>query len=350
MRYTCLCLLTLVCTASEAQRFGVQIQPEARLREQLDQDQEIGQIRIARQFGSGYLPLMVMRQFALIEKHASAAGLGNIQVRWTLYPSGQAMNEALRLGFLDFASGGVVPLLKSWDRTRESRNVRGIAALASMPLYLNTRRIKVRSLRDFTDQDRIALPAVQTSIQAVILQMAAAQAFGPGGYTRLDKLTVSMPHPQARDALLAGKSGITGHLTSPPFQYEELQDRHVHRVLNSYDVLGGSATFTTLWTTSQFRELNPRTFRAVYDALREAVDILNRNKREAAKIFIQQANSPRSVEFVEKIIAHPEIQYTIAPENVLKYARFMFGMGTIKRAPASWKDVFFPEVYADARD
>ena len=67
---------------------------------------------------------------------------------------------AIRSYYVDIASGGVVPLIRLWDQTRGGANVKGMAALASMPLYLNTRRLKVRTVADFTDADRIALPAV----------------------------------------------------------------------------------------------------------------------------------------------------------------------------------------------
>ncbi len=38
------------------------------------------------------------------------------------------------------------------------------------------------------------------------------------------------------------------------------------------------------------------------------------------------------------------------PEDALqvKYAEFMHKVGTIKEAPASWKDLFFPEIHDKA--
>lgn len=341
------CALLVLCSNAGAARLGVQVQPEGQIGAELRAKQESGQVRIAQQYGLGYLPLMIMRQLALIEKHASAAQLGNVQVQWLRYPSGQAMNEALKLGFLHFASGGVVPLLRLQDQTGERANVKGVAALASMPLYLNTRRLQVRSLGDFTDADRIALPAVNTSIQALLLRMAAAQTFGEKNYARLDKLTVTMPHPDARDALLSASSEISAHFASPPYQDEELADQRVHRVLNSYDIIGGMSSFTVLWAQSQFRELNPRTYSVVYAALEEAIDILNANKREAAKIFLLQANSSYPVDFVEKILKHPEIEYTLTPRGILKYASFMYQTHDIQRMPTKWQEVFFSEVHGE---
>ena len=63
----------------------------------------------------------------------------------------------------------------------------------SMPLYLNTNNPNVKSIKDFTSKDKIALPAVKVSIQAVTLQMAAEKEFGEGNQNKLDALTVSTP-------------------------------------------------------------------------------------------------------------------------------------------------------------
>ena len=95
------------------------------------------------------------------------------------------------------------------------------------------------------------------SIQAVTLQMAAEKAFGEGQQDKLDPLTVSMSHPDAQTALLSRQSEITAHFGSPPFQYQQLEKPGIHTVLNSYDVLGGPATFNVVWTTTKFRDENP---------------------------------------------------------------------------------------------
>jgi NitT/TauT family transport system substrate-binding protein len=35
----------------------------------------------------------------------------------------------------------------------------------------------------------------------------------------------------------------------------------------------------------------------------------------------------------------------MAPQNAMKFAAFMASVGTLKEAPKSWKDLFFPEVH-----
>ena len=145
---------------------------------------EVREISVAQQFGVAYLPLMVMRRGQLIEKHAERVGVAPLTVTWRTFGSGADMNVALISRTLDFASGGVAPVLQIWDRTKSNVAVKGVAALGSLPLYLNAINPKIKTIKDFTSSDRIALPAVKASIQALLLQMAASQAFGEASTPR----------------------------------------------------------------------------------------------------------------------------------------------------------------------
>jgi len=304
---------------------------------------EVSEIRIAKQYGISYLPLMVMEENGYIEKHALKAGLGNIKISWPTFSGGAATNDALISGAVDFASSGVAPLIMLWGKS--NGEFKGLGAINSAPLYLNTANPAVRSIKDFTDKDRIALPAVKVSIQAIVLQMAAANVFGPENYAKLDPLTVSMGHPDAMTALLSGRSEITGHLTSPPFLFQELTDKRVHTVLNSYDVLGGPHTFLVLSSSKAFRDKNPKTFGAVFDALEEAIDFIQNNKKVSAELYLKSTKSKETLDEVLSQLNHPSIIYTTTPVSFSKFADFMHKTGSIKVKPATWKELFFENVH-----
>jgi len=274
---------------------------------------EVREVRLAQQFGVNYLPLIVMKKHGLVEKRAQAAGLGAIKVTWTQFGSGAAMNDALLAGNLDFASGGVGPLLKIWDRAKGEFDVRGVASLGSMPLYLTTINPNVKSVREFTKKDRIALPAVRTSIQAIVLQMAAAKAFGDTNFAQLDDITVSMRHPDAMAAMLNRVGDITAHFANSPFQEQELQSPGVRKVLSSYDVLGGPSTLNSLYATAKFREANPKLYSAVLAALKDAVDIINSDKKAAAQIYVEEERTKLAPDFIHKILTDPEFIVTTTP-------------------------------------
>jgi NitT/TauT family transport system substrate-binding protein len=304
------------------------------------------EIRLARQFSMGYLQFNVMEHEKLIEKHANALGLKDVKITWATFNGPNAMNDALISGSVDIVAGGMPGLLTLWNRTKgTAQEVRGISALTSQPILLNTRNPDVKTIADFTENDKIAMPAVKVSIQAVVLQIAAAKLFGPANFTKLDPLTVSMSPPDSTIALLSGAAGITSVFGVPPFQQQQLEKAGIHTVLNSFDVMDGSHIFTCTWTTSKFRDANPVLYKALVAALKEATEIVNKDRRAAGALWIQDSNSKLPLDMVDKIVSGPQVRWTMAPENAMKFANFMHSVGTLKQAPASWRDLFFPEIH-----
>lgn len=307
---------------------------------------EVPEIRLAQQFSIGYLQLNVMEHQQLIEKHAKLLGIPEVKVSWQKYNGPAAVNDALLSGNLDIASGGVPGLLVLWAKTKGTpQEVRGISALSSQPFLLNSRDPDVKTIKDFKASDHIAVPAVKVSVQAIMLQMAAAKAFGQKEFDKLDALTVSMSPPDATIALLGGKSEITAAFSVPPFQYQQLEQAGIHTVVNSFDVMGGSHSFTVAWTSAKFRDKNPVLYKALVAALREATDIVNKDKKAASALWIEDSKSKLPLDMVTKIVAGSQVQWTLVPENTMKFADFMTSVGTLKVKPASWKDYFFPEIY-----
>ncbi len=307
---------------------------------------DVSELRIARQYGIGYLQMMVMEHDKLIEKEASARGLGDVSIAWSTFADGTGASDAILSGNLDFAAGGLGSFITLWDRTRNGLGVRGVAALNSMPMLLNTRNPSVRSISDFTERDRIAIAGVKVSSQATTLQLAAAKTFGSDNWNRLDHLTVNMGHPTAMQLLLQENSGVSAHFASPPFQYQELRRPGIHTVLNSYDVWGGPQTFALVWTTSKFHDRNPRMYGAFLAALRQATDWINHNKRAAAKIYLQMTHDRNtSVDDLATMLENPELRFTLTPENVVKFALFKAQSRMIDAKPGSWKDLFFAEIH-----
>lgn len=303
-----------------------------------------GKISIAQQFGIGYLILDVVRDQNLIEKEGKKEGL-EIEVDWRTLSGATAMNEALLSGALDVASAGVPPLLTLWDRTRGRQNVKAIASLGSMPNYLLSNNPAVKSVRDLSDKDRIAVPAAGVGFQSRTLQIETAKLYGNADFKRFDRISVSLPHPDASAALIAGRSEINTHFSSPPFQYQALEHDNVHKILSSYDVLGGQATFNVLYTTQKFHDENPKTYRAFYRALSEAAKIINADKNAAAETYIRVEKSRLPLPLVQKIVNDPEISFTVSPERTFVYAEKLHDLGVLKNKADSWKDYFFNEAW-----
>jgi NitT/TauT family transport system substrate-binding protein len=297
--------------------------------------------------GVGFLPLFVMRERALIEKHAAAAGLTDLTVRWIDLGGPAVMNDALLSGSVDFIAAGPPAFITLWDRTRGSADVRGVAAMSSLPMYLNTTNPALTSLEDLTETDKIAVTAVKVSIPSINMQMYAAERHGAGEAFRYDRYTVTMTHPDALIALLSGSNQINAHFTSPPFHQREIADPRVRTILNTDDIMGGATTFTMLSTTARYRDANPLAYAAVLAALEEANELIRSEPRAAAEIlFAAESAAGFSVEELVEVLRDPDIRFTTTPENTQKYAEFMREIGSIENQPASWRDLFFPEIHA----
>jgi len=304
-----------------------------------------GQLRIAEQFGIVYLLLNVAQDQQLIEKHGKAAGV-DIKVEWLKLSGGSAVNDALLSGSVDIAGAGVGPLLTIWDRTHGRQNVRGVASLGNFPYYLVSNNPKVKTIADFGDKDRIAVPAVGVSVQSRVLQLASAKLWGDAQYNRLDKLSIAVPHPDATAAIISGGTEITGHFGNPPFQEQELAGNpNAHIVLKSYDVLGGPSSATVLYATEKFRKDNPKTYGAFLGALEEAARFIAANPEKAADIYLKVNKGNTDRKLLLQISTNPEVQFKIAPQNTYGLAEFMHRVGAIKNKPASVKDYFFDDAH-----
>jgi len=297
--------------------------------------------------GFGFLPYLVMEKHKLVEQAARENGLPNLKVSWVNFGGPSVVNDMLLSGAAHISAAGPPAFLTLWDKTNANIKVKGIAAMTAIPMYLNTRSPTLKSLKDLGDNDKIAVTAVKVSIPAIIMQMAAIKEYGPADYTRYDKYTVSLTHPDGVIALLSGRTEITAHFTSPPFHHYERRTPDVRTVMTSNDVMGGPSTFTMLYTTSKFHDENPKTYAAILKALEKAIALINTDRRAAAEIFLGTSDGKGwTIDEVAELLKDPDMRFTTAPENVMKYASFMADVGSIKNRPKSWQDLFFPEIHA----
>jgi len=305
---------------------------------------ESNEINVAQQYGVSFLPLMVMERDRLIEKHAKAEGLPEVKVSWVKVAGPSVMNDGVISGALQFIAVGAPSLITLWDKT--NGQVKGVSAMTTYPLYLITRNPSVKSVRDFSDKDKIAVPSIKVSTQAIMLQMVAAREYGEANYGHFDPWTVALSHPDAVLALSNNSAGVDAHFSSSPFYEQEIKLPGMRLLTTNYEILGGPATAVVIAASAKYREANPKSYKAFYDALREAIDAINKDKREAAKIYLEQAKDTKnSVDDIQAMISARDYAYTLMPQKVYKTAEFMHKIGTVKRNPASWKELFFPEVH-----
>ena len=306
---------------------------------------EVSELRISRGFGAHYLPLYVMEEKRLLEQHAAAAGLGTVKPQFLLVDGGNHINDAMLAGTIDIATTGTGGFLTLWAKARgTTAAVIGLGGSASGGMIMTSRNPAMKTLRDVSDRDRIAVPGIKTSLGAILLQMAVAKEFGDAAFAKLDYLTIGLPYPDAVAAMISGKTEITAHVASAPFSFMELDTPGIHKIFNSVELFGHVTTIMA-FTMVKFRDANPQLVASFVAALKEATEFVVANQPEAARIYVRAAKVKTTEADILRIIRDPDLRYTIVPEGIMTYAGFMHRVGLIKVKPEGWKDVFAPELH-----
>ncbi|MDR3346761.1 MAG: ABC transporter substrate-binding protein [Campylobacteraceae bacterium] len=303
---------------------------------------EVSVFKISRQYGLGTLPFLVINENNLFQKYAKEAGLGDIKVEYLTLTGGAATNEALLSGSVHINTNGVAPFVRLWDKTKGK--VKAIAASGKSRVSLVTSNPNVKSIRDFTENDRIALPAAKVSLQSLILQIAAAKEFGIKNYDKLDHLTVSLGNPDALISITSPKSEITAHFGQEPFVSVELQHPNIHTVLTSNDIVGKDTTSGIYSTTQEFYDNNPKLIRVFLRAINEATNWIESHPKEAIDLYIRVEKSKESPELLLSVLQRDDADFKLRPSNLTKYSDFLYETGAIKSKPTQ-RDLFFDALF-----
>ena len=302
------------------------------------------EVRIAGGYGLCYLPMDVALDQKLIEKHAAAAGIPNVQVSFQRLASGNTDTDAVLSGSADIAMVGVSVMLNVIDKTVGHNPIKGMMAMCDSPIYFNTTDPRIKSIADLGPTDRIAMAGGRGTQHALVLEMATAQAFGWDQRNKFDALLVPMSHPDGVAALLSGV--VKTHATTVPFIQMELSHPGVRTILNSYDVAGGQHTLVTAYASQKWRMEHPALYQATIDAFTEAMQIIKSDKRSAANLFTRMEPSKLSADDVYKILLDEKMMdYSPTPHKIMVWANFMAKDGWLKHQFKSWKDAFFDNIH-----
>ena len=96
---------------------------------------------------------------------------------------------------------------------------------------------------------------------------------------------------------------------------------------------------------AQYPGANPKVIAAVMAALAEAMQMIKTEPKKAIEIYLTQVKEKVTAEELVAILGEPGVVFDVAPVGMQKFATFMAKAGTIKTAPASWKDFFFVEAH-----
>nr|WP_249128356.1 ABC transporter substrate-binding protein [Bradyrhizobium lablabi] len=304
--------------------------------------QQKSEILLSRQPGIFYMPSHIMEKNKLIEKHAASLGVPGITTKWLTLSGGGAQTDALLAGGVDILNTGTGNLLLLWDRTRGG--VKGIVATSAQPMTLISRDANIKSLKDIGPSDKIAVPTVKVSTQAIVLQIAAAELFGADQWSKLDANTVQLGHPDAYVAMSNSQHEVRNHFAIPPFTFLELKNvPGAHVVLRSPDVMGGPLSQAQFFTTTKFADANPKIIQAVRDATKEAQDLIRSDTRTAVEIYKEITGDKTSAEDLLAWLKEPGMmEWNLQPQGTMKFAAHLHKVGTLKSMPKAWTDYYLP--------
>ena len=307
---------------------------------------EMSQVRVATQFGLGYLPLIIMGHDKLWEKAAKARGV-EVKTEFSQLGGGATLNDALLSGSVQVVAGGFSGMLLLWDRTRKNFGVRGLSAINISPIYLLSNKDSIKSVKDITENDRVAVPGVGSgSIQAIFLSMAAEKAFGAGNHNRFDSMQVAMQLPDAYAALVNGGTPVDVAYLSSPFQERALENPKIHKIADSFEIQGNPATVNVSYAKADFVRDNPKLVAAYYDSLRESIDSIKANPAASIDKYAEATGDKTDKALLLKILTGPQFSFNPAPKNTKQLAEFLARIGTLNTAPTSWKDYFFEPAHS----
>lgn len=286
------------------------------------------EINIAEQFGIAYAPLQIMREQKLLEK-----ALPGVKINWKQYGGPIPIREGMLAGEIDFGFMGSAPVLIGIDNGMKWKYATGISF---NQVALVTDRPGINSIRDFSDEDRIAILS-PGSTQHILLCIASNQEFGDPN--KFDNQIVSLSHPDAMDALIADTE-ITAHFATPP--YVDIELKHGMKIVTTAEeIMGQPFTFITGVALEAFYEERPEEYAAIILSLNTAIDYINNNLDEAVSLLAPIYGIDEAA-LKSQMTYHGTI-YSNQLTGIDKLAEEMYRIGVLKN-PINYHEVVFPEV------
>ncbi|MDD3214221.1 MAG: ABC transporter substrate-binding protein [Eubacteriales bacterium] len=285
-------------------------------------------LTIAEQFGIAYAPVQVMKDEGILEK-----ALPDMEIEWVQLGGPTAIREGMLSGSIDIGFMGIGPMLLGVDTGMEWKC---FSALSANEVSFITNREDIQSLADIQPDDRIAILSPGCT-QHILLCMAAEQQFGDPD--KFDEQLVSLSHPDAMSAMLAGGE-IVLHITTPPYADLELENG-MHKILTGQQIMGGPFTFICGVADTALYNEHKGAYDAFQQSLSQAIDEINTDLPAAAEKLAPVYGVDEELLLAE--MSYGGSIYGKTLSGVEKLASAMVDMGLLSKAPSA-EEYAFPDV------
>ena len=289
---------------------------------------------IAEQYGLAYAPVQLIKELKLLEESNS-----ELKVEWKQLSNTTSIRESMLAGEVDIAFMAIPPFLIAKDKGMDWKIMSG---LSESPLGLMTNRDYINSLADFKAEDKIALPQ-PGSIQHILLSMAAQREFSETD--KFDNQLLTMSHPDAMNALLAGRE-VAAHFASPPYLFLESREENIKKILSGSEAFGGDFTFIIGVSTEEFYQQQSENYQLFLKALMKAIEFINQNPDQAAELLAD--NYDLSQAEMKEYLSWPGMKFTSEIKGLEEFLDFMTAEGYLKENDYQRSELIF-EKRSDVR-
>lgn len=288
---------------------------------------------IAYQYGLAYAPLMIAQQQGMIESTYKDLTGEEVTVNWNQMSSGPDINTGIAGGSIQVGFMGVAPAITG---VMNQVGYKIFTNISGQEHGLMTNDSSISSLADLAGSDKqIALVNIG-SIQHITLARALVNA-GLDAHA-LDANLVAMKHPDGKTALESGS--IPCHLTSSPYIYAERENENLYEIPGVDQVFSLEDSFIVGVASKNLNAENPQLYEALCSAIQEAIDYINENPEEAAKITCVYDGYDGATELAYLQKGY----YSTKTQGVFDLAVFMAENGFIEQAPKQYYDLAFNNV------
>src|SRR3977135_1407799 len=140
-------------------------------------------VSFVQQRGLLYLPVDMMVTGGVLQREATKLGLGKVEATAQTLSGPAAIIDAWLSGSADYGTSALPSLLTLWDKTHGTPNeVKAVGPMSNGAMVLYTINPNIKTIADFTEKDRIAVPSVRISFNAMMLEMAAEELWNDSAH------------------------------------------------------------------------------------------------------------------------------------------------------------------------
>lgn len=298
-----------------------------------EQEKEKAALNIAFQYGLAYAPLIIAQEQNLIENVYKESTGKEVDITWTQMSSGADISTGIASGSIDVGFLGIGPAITG---TLKNVGFKVFTNLSGQEHGLMTNDESIKSLEDIIDSDRQIALVNTGSIQHIILAKALVEA----GYDAhaLDSNIVAMKHPDGMTALETGS--VKCHLTSSPYIYLERGQKSLYEIASVSEAWPKEKSFIVGVAAEKLYGEDEELYNAVCQGIEKAIDFINENTEEAAKITCEfNGNSiEEELEYLRKG------NYSTETSGLFELSQFMYENGFVEKAAENYYDLAFENV------